>query len=758
MIGPFTRRALYVCPLVFIVASAATAQQVSAQQVSAQQVSAQKASAQQPAKPDNTGRRSISALRLAEGERLTLDGRLDEAFWTRATPANNFIQIDPANGSPATEPTEVRIAFDGDSLYIGVTCFDSEPTRWLGYETRRDQFLGSDDRFMWTIDTFLDTRSGYFFEMNPSGLMADSVFGINGDNRAWDGIWNARVRRSEIGWTIEIEIPFRTVNFDPNNDTWGMNFQRTVRRKNEDSIWMGWVRNQGLRRMTNAGLVTGINNVTQGHGLDIKPYGLATFDSTPQRQDGRVQREANAGVDLLYNPTPGLRANLTINTDFAQTEVDQRQVDLSRFSLFFPEKRDFFLDGATFFDFGSPTGDLQVNPFFSRRIGLDANGEPQTINFGTKITGQMGGQDVGILHVQTGADSDQGIVGEDFTIARVKRRLLRQSYVGAMYTRRDARGDATGASHTLGVDAKFGTSSFLGNQNLEASGWLLHAMRPGASGGTNAFGAAINYPNDRWNASADLREVQQQFDPAVGFVTRRSYRRYQPSLNVGPRPRANRYVRRFVSGASLDIQTDLDNRLLQRTLGATLLETQFQSQDTVAAGFSRTEERLDEPFTISRGITLPLGAEYNYARLWVRGQTANRRVLALNLRYEAGDYYSGSRTQRSAGLNVRIRPGYIVYMNAEWNDIDLVEGRFSSNLFRLIGETQFTPFIALVNNVQFDTSSRVMGWQSRFRWIMKPGNDLYVVYTHNWQEDLFLGRFSTLSRKAASKLLYTHRL
>jgi hypothetical protein len=747
MIGPLTRRALFVCPLVFIVASTATSQNASAQ----------KASAQQPAESDRAGRRSIAALRLADGERLTLDGRLDEAFWTRATPANTFIQIDPVNGAPATEPTEVRIAFDSDSLYIGVTCFDSEPTKWLGYETRRDQFLGSDDRFMWTIDTFLDTRSGYFFEMNPSGLMADSVFGVNGDNRAWDGIWNARVRKSEIGWTIEIEIPFRTVNFDPDNDTWGMNFQRTVRRKNEDSIWMGWVRNQGLRRMTNAGHVTGISNVTQGLGLDLKPYGLAAIDSAPQRHAGRARRQASAGVDLLYNPTPGLRANLTLNTDFAQTEVDQRQVDLSKFSLFFPEKRDFFLDGATFFDFGSPTGDLQVNPFFSRRIGLDANGEPQRINVGTKITGQMGGQDVGILHVQTGADTAADVVGEDFTIARVKRRLLRQSYIGAMYTRRDARDDGVDASHTIGVDAKFGTSAFLGTQNLEASGWLLHTIRPGVSGGTNAFGAVLNYPNDRWSASADLREVQQQFDPAIGFVTRRGYRRYQPNLNFGPRPRSSQYLRRVVTGASLDVQTDLDNNLLERTIGVTLLETQFHSQETVAAGVSHTREHLDEPFRISRGITLPLGAEYRYARFWVRGQTANRRVLAVNLRYEAGDFYSGSRTQRSAGLNVRIRPGYIVYMNAEWNHIDLAEGRFSTNLFRVIGETQFTPFIALVNNVQFDTVSRVMGWQSRFRWIMKPGNDLYVVYSHNWQEDILLNRFSTLNTRAASKLLYTHR-
>jgi hypothetical protein len=709
------------------------------------------AHAQQPV---STERRSIPAARLRTEERITLDGRLDEEVWTRAVPAANFIQIDPSNGVAATEPTEVRIAFDGNSLYMGVTCYDSEPNRWLGYETRRDQFLGSDDRFMWTIDTFLDTRSGYFFEMNPSGLMADSLFGVNGDNRAWDGIWNARVRRSEVGWTIEIEIPFRTVNFDPASDTWGMNFQRTVRRKNEDSIWMGWARNQGLRRMTNAGHVTGISEVTQGRGLDIKPYGLISAESLPG--ETRTRRDANAGIDLFYNPTPGLRTNLTINTDFAQTEVDQRQVNLTRYSLFFPEKRDFFLDGATFFDFGSTNGDLIVNPFFSRRIGLSADNTPQKIDFGTKITGQMGGQDVGILHVRTGTDEEDGFFGEDFTVARVKRRMFLQSYLGAMYTRRDARSDMLDASHTLGVDFRLATAGFLGSQNLEATGWILHANRPGVTSGNNAFGALIAYPNDRWDVRADLREVQQNFDPAVGFVTRKNYRRYQPSVTFGPRPANHRFVRRFLLGPTLDLQTDLDNTLLVRTVGLTILDTQLHSQDSFAFGATTTHERLDTSFII-QNVTLPAGTEYDYSRFWVRGQTANRRVLALNARYERGDFYSGTRTQTIAGLTLRARPGYIVYMNGEWNDVQLAEGRFSTNLFRIIGETQFTPFIALVNTVQFDTVSRVMGWQSRFRWIVRPGNDLYVVYTHNWLEDPTLDRFASMDRRAASKVLYTHR-
>ena len=656
---------------------------------------------------------------------------------------------------PATEPTEVRIAFDQDTFYMGVTAYDSEPDKWLGYERRRDQFLPADDRFMWTIDTFLDARSGYFFEMNPSGLMADSLFGANIDNRQWDGIWDARVRHSAIGWTIEIAIPFRTLNFNPDSDTWGINFQRTVRRKNEDSIWMGWTRNQGLRRMTNAGHVRGLSDVTQGHGLDLKPYGLLTSESSPGTGT-RSRRDADAGLDVFYNPTPLLRANVTVNTDFAQTEVDQRQVNLTRFNLFFPEKRDFFLDGAPFFDFASPGGDLIVNPFFSRNIGLGGDGTPQTIDFGTKLTGQVGGQDVGLLHVRTGDEEDNGLIGEDFTVARLKRRLLRQSYVGALYTRRDARGDRLAASHTGGVDVRLATSTFLGNQNLEGAAWFLHANRPGVTRENNAFGASMVYPNDRWDARVEMREVQRDFNPSVGFVTRRNYRRYQPQLTFAPRPN-NRWVRRYLLGPALDVQTDLHNNLLLRTLTFNLLETQLQSQDSFAFSLIRTRERLDAPFAIARDIVLPAGSEYEYSRFQFRGQTANRRVLAANWRYETGDFYSGTRRQRVLGLTLRARPGYIVYLNGEWNEVALAEGRFTSNLFRVVGETQFTPFIALVNNVQFDTVSRVAGWQSRFRWIMKPGNDLYVVYTHNWLENPVLDRFATVDRRFASKVLYTHR-
>jgi len=746
----------------------AAAPQTAAASPSSPPVGQGAAPANSQAGQDNDARRTVTAVRLPEGELITLDGRLDEPSWSRAVPAADFIQIDPANGRPATERTEVRIVFNREALYLGVTCFDSEPERWIGWQLRRDERLFSDDGFMWTIDTFLDGRTGYYFEMNPSGLMADALMGLNGDNREWDGIWNARVRRSEIGWTLEIEIPFRTLNFNPDNDTWGINFQRVVRRKNEQSIWTGWARNQGVRRMNNAGLLTGVRDVTQGHGLDIKPYGLVSSLASPGRGTPAMTTDASAGLDLFYNPTPLLRTTLTVNTDFAQTEVDQRQVNLTRYSLFFPEQRDFFLDGATFFDFASDGGegdnffgpvgrssDERIIPFFSRRIGLSTDATPQKIDFGTKVTGQAGAQDVGLLHVRTGEDA--GFSSEDFTVARVKRRVLRQSYVGGLYTRRDPRLAGVGATHTAGLDARLATSSFLGDQNLEGGGWFLYNTRPGGSGGNGAFGASLVYPNDLWNARIDATEVQENFDPAIGFVSRRAYRRYSQAVEFGPRPADHRYVRQVTVGGGLDTLTDLKNDLLKRTIIVQLAQVQFHSQDNVRLTLSRQDERLDTPFAITRQITLPLGAAYTFHRIRMFVSTANRRALAVSLTTELGQFYSGTRAEQQVNVSLRARPGLFFFVTGQWNDVDLPEGRFITRLYRIVGETQFSPFIAVTNNIQYDSQSSVLGWQSRFRWIMTPGNDLYVVYTHNWTEDPLLDRFSTLDNRLASKVLYTYR-
>jgi Domain of unknown function (DUF5916) len=713
-------------------------------------------------------RREMVAMQMGSDDRVTLDGVLNEPVWGQAVPAADFRQQDPQNGAAATEPTEVRIIYTRDALYMGVTCFDSEPEKWLGFQRGRDNGLGSDDRFMWTIDTFLDGRTAYFFEMNPSGLMADALQGsADSNNRQWDGIWNARVNRSNIGWTLEIEIPFRTLNFNPTSDTWGINFQRTVRRKNEESLWMGWARNQGLRRMSNAGLLTGLRaaEVTQGHGLDIKPYvvGEATRDWRTPGGDGSMRRNADIGVDLFYNLTPGLRANLTVNTDFAQAEVDQRQTNLTRFSLFFPEKRDFFLDGSLFFDFadgggggGFGGGDVDLAPFFSRRIGLDERGTPQGINFGGKLTGQAGDFDVGVLQVQTREEANAP--GEDFSVMRLKRRFFRQSYVGAIYTRRAARSAAIADRHTGGVDFELATSTFLGSQNLVANGFLVKSPAPGAMGDDVAIGLQLEYPNDPLEAQLEYREVQRNYDAAVGFTRRINFRQYNPRVFYAPRPEQHPFIRRFNFGVGADFVVDPEtNDALDSEIDVTALEVNLHSQDSVELHVIPTYERLIEDFRIAPGVTLPVGNEYNFTRYRVQMNTAGRRLLSVRPEVEWGRFFSGDRVQLNLQANVRPMPGVLFTLTAEWNKVQLAEGRFYTRLYRALSELQFTPFMAWVNNIQYDTQSHLLGWQSRFRWILKPGSDFYVVYTHNWLDDPLQNRFYTLDRRAASKVMYTHR-
>ena len=732
-------------------------------------VTARSVWAQEPdvGEPD---RRTMAAVRMNDGESITLDGRLDEPLWQRAVPATDFVQQDPVNGGTPTERTEVRIVFDRERIYMGVTCFDSEPDRLLGNTMKRDEGLRADDRFMWVIDTFLDARNGYFFEMNPSGLMADALMSEAGQTgREWDGIWDARVRRSEIGWTVEIEIPFRTLNFSPDMSVWGINFQRTIRRKNEENVWTGHAYNQGLRRLANAGQVTGVSDVSQGHGLDIKPYVVGSGESSPGRGNPAITGTADAGVDFFYSLTPGLRANFTVNTDFAQTEVDQRLVNLTRFPLFFAERRAFFLEGATFLDFGSevqrsgPRGGFarqpdRVIPFFSRRIGLDEAGRPQTVDFGTKLTGQVGAQDVGMLHMRTGHDGD--VRGEDFTVVRVRRRILTQSYVGALHTGRFARRGGAPDRHTVGVDFRLVTSTFRGSENLDLNGFYLHTTNPGGTGDSAAFGASLDYPNDRWDWGLAFREIDEHYDPAIGFAPRVGFRRLSPRIQFSPRPSGHAWIRRLGFGTTADLRADMRNEWLTRELDLNVFQIETQAQDAFELHVIPRYERLEENFTIHPGIVLPAAAEYDFVRFGAQLRTAARRIVAVESRVEMGQFFSGDRQEVALNIAIRPRVGVVLNLENEWNRVSLPEGQFETRLFRVIADTQFNPWFYLVNNVQFDSVSRVIGWQFRSRWILTPGNDLYVVYLHNWQDDpasLDRNRLRTLDRRGATKFVYTYR-
>ena len=722
----------------------------------------------QPPRPE------VRAHRLAEGESITIDGAPDESVWQKAIPATNFLQRDPENGEPATERTEVRVVFDRDRIILGVTCFDSEPSRLLGNQMQRDQPFQADDRFMFAIDPFFDGRTGYFFEINPSGAMGDGLItsptgggGFGGEmNKSWDGIWLARVRRTAIGWTAEVEIPFKTVNFDPDTDTWGANFQRTVKRKNEESLWTGWLRDEGLTRMSNAGRIAGIDGISQGIGLDLKPFLLGAASAAPGRGVSATTGDLDVGLDVFYNVTPALKANFTINTDFAETEVDERRTNLTRFPLFFEEKREFFLDGANFFEF--PGG--EESPFFSRRIGLNA-GEPQPIVYGAKVIGQVGRQDVGFLHVRTN-DSDVSLgnrplqlKSEDFTVARVKRRFGSQSSAGMIYTRRAMYDSIVDPRHTAGADITIATPDFVGGSTLDSGAWYVHTSKPGfindegerpPDGPSDSYGWHASVSRDPYRVEMQFKEVQAAYDAAVGFTPRRNFRLWSPEFNWSPRFENHSWIRGVQLGADAEINTNLHNHVIDRNLRMTPLELEFHSGDSIEFQMFKQTENLDEDFEISDGVILPVGSSFDWLRYQIGYDSAEQRIFSGRVEYSFGDFWDGKRQELSLDLNIRPRPGILIQLSSEFNDVDLPGGAFTTKLYGVDARTQFSPWISLSNNVQYDTESSELGWQLRFRWIQKPGNDVFFIWTQNWQDEVGR-RFAALDRRGAAKIVRTIR-
>ena len=700
--------------------------------------------------------RTVQAFRLSPTDQISLDGRLDEPFWSQTAVADAFLQLEPTEGQTPTEYTEVRVTYDADNLYIGAVMHDSDPAGIIGHQRRRDEGLGSDDRFMLILDTFLDGRTAYFFETNPAGLMGDGLVRNTGNtsvNKAWDGIWEAQTFQGEFGWSIEIRIPFRTLNFDSTSDAWGINFQRTIRRKNEELIWSGYQRNQGLFRPIHAGRVTGLRDMSQGLGLELVPYGAAAW-----RRDSQQATDVpiDAGVDLNYSVTPSLRAAVTVNTDFAEAEVDRRRVNLTRFPLFFPEQRDFFLESSNVFDF-APLND--VRPYFSRRIGLD-DGEIIPIRYGARLAGQAGAYDLGVLHIKTGEKGGQA--SEDFTVARVKRNFFSQSSFGFIYTRRASSTIDGGAvapdSQTLGADLDLFTSTFLGDKNLQFQAFYVWHTDPDLKGSStmgdrSARGFRINYPNDVWRMHLSFREFGDNWDPAVGFVRRRGFRRANPVITYAPRPDWFSGLRNLEFRLYHEHLTDLNNQLLTRAtgLGVTL---NFDSGDRIRGRKRFRFEVLDEAFEIHPGIVLPISS-YSFGEWELGVETASRRRISGEFKVRNGKLWSGDRSAFEASLSFRPLPGVTATTEWEHEDIDLRQGHFTTNLVRTLGSWHVNPWISFDGNLQYDTVTGIAGVYTRARWILRPGSDFYFVYTENWKSTD--DRWQMLSRGATTKVNYTHR-
>ena len=714
---------------------------------------------------ENREPKSFKAFPIKSGD-IKLDGRLDDTFWSDITGISDFLVQEPVEGGEPTEKTTIKIAYDENYLYIGAIFYDSEPDGIKAFKMRKDAPLNTDDRFMWILDTYLDGRNAYFFEINPRGLMGDGLLTIGQGrslNKDWDGIWRPWTYIGDFGWSAEIRIPFHTLNFDPKTSTWGINFQRTIRRKNEEILWSGHKRNQGIYRPQDAGRLTGLNNISQGLGLELVGYGKAEALKVQNESEGDYNnsQSLDGGLDVNYNITPGLKASLTVNTDFAETEVDDRQINLTRFPIRFPEKRDFFLEGANIFRFAPSSG---VYPYFSRKIGL-RSGNPIPILYGGRVIGKIGKVEVAAQQVKT-RETDN-FSSEEFSVIRLKQNFLKESSIGVLYTRRHTNKGKQFVPplqdrNTLGIDLTLNTSTFLKNQNLQFQAFaVIH--NPELPGEINnniwdrsARGLRFNFPNDPWSGSLSYREFGVSYDPAVGFSRRNSFRRVEPRIRFSPILEKSSTIRELKWEVSFENLMSLQWKKLTQNIRLTPLSIRFESGDEISYQIIRNFERLEYDFDIlsDNSIIIPVGNYTNWSHQ-IELETANYRKIVYGIELNTEGFWSGNRTEYENELIFRPFPGINLNLGYIHSRVNLREGNFKTNLVRFLGDFDFTPFISFSSNIQYDDISENIGMNNRFKYTITPGSDIYFVYNHNWFDDN--GKYKTSSMMGATKITYTHR-
>ncbi len=660
-----------------------------------------------------------------------IDGIISEEVWMQANPITDFIQREPLNGQPASEKTAVYIGFDQHNLYIAFRCY-GDPEMVTAKELARDVSLRYDDRVQIILDSYLDHRNGYWFQIGPRGSIGDAIVSENGAafNKAWDGLWTGKAQIHSEGWDTEMAIPFKTLGFDQGSDTWGLKLIRNYMRNEETDYWPVANLNTHKFQVSDAGTLSGLEGISQGLGLDIVPYGLTGADY--QRSEDQVDPVINAGLEAYYNLTPNLKAAITLNTDFAQTEVDAQEINLTRFRLFYPEKRDFFLDGANYFNFGI-NGDrdnpmnTRLIPFFSRRIGLDSTGNPIPVLVGSKITGQSGQWNIGAQYMK---DQRNGWKNSHFAVTRISRNFGDQSQAGFITTYGNALEDM--ANLLLGVDLKLGTSKFRGDKNMAFTLYGLKSFTQFEDplledqGRELAYGAEFVYPNDLLYLRFGHMQIQENFVAGIGFVPRPGVRQSYGNFLVGPRPEKWGIIQ-VQAGTGFDYITGFDNRLLTREWDATPMKIKFVTGDEVAWKMVSSFELLEEDFSIYEGYIIPAG-DYSFFWQTFSLHSAQRRNLWGTLDYRIGNFYNGTRNE------IKLKAGYKVivplFVGGELvrNNIQLSEDEFIANIYRINLNILFSPDITLYNFVQYDSQSKRMGWQSRFQWILQPGREIFLVW------------------------------
>jgi len=683
-----------------------------------------------------------------------VDGRLNEPVWETASAITEFRQQEPSEGELSTEPTDVRIVYDDTQLYIGVRITDGEPAEVRASELRRDNTLEADDTFTILLDTYHDHRNAFLFRINPRGTRFDAM--IRNENAFltanWDEQWTAAAVITEGGWSAEIAIPFKILRFSGDKDqVWGLNLERVIKRKNEFVYWAAWDRDYMFTNVSQAGHLTGISDIRQAERLRVRPYVLAgneRFDAVAQ-PDNRFVREIGI-EDLKYSLTPNLTADATLNPDFAQAEADTQQVNLTRFSLYFQEKRQFFIEGSDslrmsvgFLHFGPPP--LEI--VYSRRIGLSDEAVPTPLAGGGKITGKVGGFDVGALSIQS--DSQNGLASENFAVGRVRKELLGRSYVGAIFTNRQGDGRF---NRVVGADARFVFLKYLNIAALAARS--AESTTPASSpGGDKRWvrQAGVEWRADKIEGGVNYIGIDPGFNPGAGFV-RRHDRMFGQRVSYKPRPRGNLIRQLEFTPTNVAYYNDAGVLLSRNT--HIPIATSFQSGDRLEIDVANISEVLLGPFSVGP-VRLPVGAyEWNESTMTLRSY--NGRPLSGVVGFTVGDFYNG--TKRTWNLSTELRPGKHLSLQPAYsfNNVDLVQGSFNTHLMGVRSNLSFTTSLLTSAYVQYNSAGELAAVQVRFNYIFRTIDNFIVAYNEmRYTDGLLSGK---ANRSLVMKVTYSvHR-
>lgn len=677
----------------------------------------------------------ITARRAPAPPRI--DGRVGDEEWAAAELLTDFVQASPDEGAPVSERTEVRIFYDQDALYVSARMYDSRPDQVVATVLRRDESHDDNDAFAITLDTYHDHRNGFYFETNPMGAQFDAqIIGEGGAggfgggstfNENWDAVWEAAGRTTDFGWEVEMAIPFWSLRFDRSAlDAWGINFRRSIRRKSEEAYWAPVPRQFSATRLSLSGLLVGLEEIARPRNLQVKPFALGDVSQLPSGPAGRpfsshdTSFGGDIGVDLKWSITPNLTLDATANTDFAQVEADDVQINLTRFPLFFPEKREFFLENAGLFDFGNTGfGGIRMLGFHSRRIGIES-GRPVSILGGARLTGKTGGWNIGLLDMQTDDITELGLPSENHGVVRVRRELGSRSSVGLLYTNRQAFGERW--NRAIGFDGRWAATD-----ELTVDGWWMRTDSTEEAAGAQTAGALeADLSTGTWNVSASFVDIGESFDPELGFVARRGVRSYDTTVMWTPYFPSSPAVRNLSPHVSFGYVTDRDDRLLSRRWHLDW-DVFLRRGDKLSVAHNRRFEQLDLPFEIVPGVVIPSGA-YSFDELQLELQSDESRPVFAGLTYTRGDFWNGS--YRSASASAGLRAGARLTTRVSWNrtDADLPAGDFVTDLLRLRVAYDFNTRLFLSGLFQYDSLTDQFLSNVRLNFIHTPGADLFLVY------------------------------